>query len=315
MRRVSSKTAAAGILVLAQQNGAGAQDLFYSLEGAFTSSADEHRFFVSVPAGLASFDETRFLTWHHGGGTNLAGDAIAAGSFDPKLRLLDSGGALVAANDDRFTGFILDAQIVAPGLAEDTYELIMDVQSGAVGGPWALDLLGDAGTEIKLRADDTAGSGSTIGSLKFGSRNAGTAQIRVADGASLTVNGAISVAHIGFDGLPSSANLTSSSGGQVSAVDVDIAPGPGSTSALSLITGIGSILDVSNNFTVGQTGSAQFLILNDAVVTVADQATVGSGGTLRLQDGTLRAGTLHHSSGGIFTITGGASRPERSTAT
>ena len=61
-----------------------------------------------------------------------------------------------------------------------------------------------------------------------------------------------------------------------------------------------------NNVTVGQPENSALVVTNDAVVTVGNQFTIGSGGALTLtSDGVLITDVFHHSSGGTFLFANG----------
>ena len=79
--------ASATFLCLGQAMG---QSAYFSLEGDFNAGADQHDFLFDLSRSVGSGEDLRFMTYTDVGGTNAAGDVIAASSFDSDLRLFDS---------------------------------------------------------------------------------------------------------------------------------------------------------------------------------------------------------------------------------
>ena len=64
---------------------------YFSLEGDFNVGGDQHDFLFDLSRTVGSGEDLRFRTYTWSGGTNAAGDIIAASSFDSVLELFDSG--------------------------------------------------------------------------------------------------------------------------------------------------------------------------------------------------------------------------------
>jgi len=77
---------------------------------------------------LSAATEVLARTWSYSGGTNLDGDVIPAGGFDPILSIyLLSTGVQVAQNDDWNTGAGLWDSYMRPYLAAGSYAIVMTV--------------------------------------------------------------------------------------------------------------------------------------------------------------------------------------------
>src|SRR5262245_35968039 len=90
----ASGVAVAFAAILACTNPAKADN--FSFTGSFAVDNDVQLFNFSVMAP----SNVTLRTWSYAGGTNAAGQLIAAGGFDPILALFDSSGALIDQNDD-----------------------------------------------------------------------------------------------------------------------------------------------------------------------------------------------------------------------
>lgn len=77
--------------------GAQAAQLNYSFSGTFSSGGDTHSEFFRTGAGGNTF---YILTYGYGGGTQISGNSVAAGGFDPLLAVYDSANNFVASDDD-----------------------------------------------------------------------------------------------------------------------------------------------------------------------------------------------------------------------
>jgi hypothetical protein len=74
----------------------------FSFTGSFAVDNDVQLFNFSV----TSPSNVTLRTWSYAGGTNAAGQLIAAGGFDPILALFNSSGALFTRNDDGAVGLV-----------------------------------------------------------------------------------------------------------------------------------------------------------------------------------------------------------------
>jgi hypothetical protein len=86
----------------------------YSFTGNLANDDQVQLFNFSVAAPLT----VTLRTWSYAGGTNAAGQLIAAGGFDPILALFDGSGIRVNQNDD---GGSLVAADPVTGMHYDTY--------------------------------------------------------------------------------------------------------------------------------------------------------------------------------------------------
>jgi hypothetical protein len=130
---------------------------------------------------LASPSDVTLRTWSYAGGTNAAGDLIAAGGFDPIVSLFDGAGSpaiLIDANDDGFgvpvdpgTGNAYDSLLERFMLLAGTYTVALSQSNNFANGPtlgdgflgysgnpgfdgrtsaWALDILGADSASVPL---------------------------------------------------------------------------------------------------------------------------------------------------------------------
>lgn len=99
-----------------------AQAVSVSFTGFFTRD-DEVQLFPFTIGGPAT---VTLQTLGYAGGTNAAGDIIAAGGFDPIVTLFDGAGNFVGENDDRdFDQGIFDAFLLQLALAPGNYTVAL----------------------------------------------------------------------------------------------------------------------------------------------------------------------------------------------
>jgi hypothetical protein len=129
---------------------------------------------------LASPSDVTLRTWSYAGGTNAAGDLIAAGGFDPIVSLFYGTGGpalLIGANDDGLgvpidpgTGFAYDSLLESFALPAGMYTVALSQFANFANGPtlgdgflgagnfnfdgrtsaWALDILGADSASVPL---------------------------------------------------------------------------------------------------------------------------------------------------------------------
>ena len=130
---------------------------------------------------LAAPSDVTLRTWSYAGGTNAAGDLIAAGGFDPIVSLFFGAGSpalLIDANDDGLgvpvdpgTGFAFDSLLESFALPAGVYTVALSQFANFANGPtlgdgflgtgnldfdgrtsaWALDILGpDSAASVPL---------------------------------------------------------------------------------------------------------------------------------------------------------------------
>ena len=98
------------------------QSAYFSMEGDFNVAADQHDFLVDLSRTVGTPEDLRFVTYANGGGTNAAGDTIAAGGIDSVLELFDSLNAQRGFDDDgRFGLAGLDSLLSWPGVAVSVF--------------------------------------------------------------------------------------------------------------------------------------------------------------------------------------------------
>jgi hypothetical protein len=100
----------------------------FSFTGSFTVDNDVQLFNFSVTAP----SDVTLRTWSYAGGTNAAGQLIAAGGFDPILALFDSSGKLLGQNDDGI-GVAVDPATVTPTYAGNAYDTLLTISQLAAG--------------------------------------------------------------------------------------------------------------------------------------------------------------------------------------
>jgi|GEM_PF-3337731 len=159
------------------------QSAYFSLEGDIPVIGDQHDFLFDLSRSVGSGEDLRFVTYTFSGGTNAAGDVIAASSFDSDLRLFDSLNGLRGQDDESGPGFdallswagvqLLDTPLNPDPLLADSYRLNLQQFLNVLTGPWAVDLIGPADAITFTGATPTGTS--TVDSLKFGTTGGGTA--------------------------------------------------------------------------------------------------------------------------------------------
>jgi hypothetical protein len=90
------------------------QSAYFSLEGDVNTVGDQFDFLYDQSRSVGSAEDLRFLTFTHSGGTNAAGDIIAASSYNSFLQLFDGLDALRGQNSADGPG--LDALLSWPGI-------------------------------------------------------------------------------------------------------------------------------------------------------------------------------------------------------
>lgn len=112
----------------------------FSFTGNFTQD-DQMQIFNFT---LASSATVTLETLGYAGGTNAAGQAIAAGGFDPFLSLFDSSGTLIGVNNDG-TGVATDAtgaaldSLLTETLVAGSYTLVLTQSDNGPNGPTFAD--------------------------------------------------------------------------------------------------------------------------------------------------------------------------------
>ena len=292
--------------VLSNAAFATGDDIYFSLRGQFQDGVtDVQQFFIDLTEDLESAGPVRLRTYHHDGTfglTNLAGDTISAGGFDPAMRLFDNAEVVVAENDD-FAALAGDAQVFPSSLlladAAGPYRLDMFAQYGSLEGftaDWTVELSADLDAGLRLVGLD--GTDSTVQALRIGNTGSGNPLLRISDGSSATVDGLIAVGHTGQGSVVVNEAATLMAG------DVTVGFGVG-TSGSVVTSGASSNLSVADNFTVGFFGTASVQILNDSSINVGNVLNIGNGGSVLLDTGgTLNAKTVDPNNG-TLTLSGG----------
>jgi len=251
------------------------QSAYFSLEGDLNTVADQHDFLFDLSRSVGSGEDLRFVTYTHSGGTNAAGDVIAASFFDSELHLFDSLDGLRGQDDlsgpgfdalISWTGVQLSGTTLNPDpLLVDNYRLNFGEFNDQI-GPWAVDLIGPADA-ITFTGATPIGT-STVDSLKFGTTGGGTA-VYNHSGGTLNLLGQLVVAPSG------GATLNLSGGGVVSNAVGNIGVNPSSI-GVATVTGAGSQWNNSGDLLVGNTGNGTLNVAAGGVVT-NDTGSVGSG--------------------------------------
>ncbi len=274
------------------------QDAYFSLEGDFNAVGDQHDFFFNLSRSVDSRETLRFQTFAHQGGTNAAGDAIAAGGIDSILALHDSGDNPHGINDDFDTvNHGRDSLLSWPGFAPNpggndtplnpdplpaaSYRLELAAFAGDT-GPWAVDLVGPANA-LTFTGAAAVGS-STIDTLKFGTTGGGTdaAAFNLVSG-TLALQGNLIVANTGH------AAMTLSAGARMSNTNGAIGYDARSTGTVT-VTGPESLWTNTGALIVGNAGIATLNILSGGQVTVGGTTAIGAHGAVNLNGGTFDFG-------------------------
>ncbi|SBT08212.1 conserved exported hypothetical protein [Candidatus Accumulibacter aalborgensis] len=155
---------AAAVLVTSSVSALAAN---FSFRGNLASDNDVELFVFS----LASDSNVTLRTWSYAGGTNAAGNSIAAGGFDPVVALFSgtgNGAILFDGDDDSGPG--LDALLQLTPLLAGTYTVALSQVANFANGPtlgdgflgfgnpgfggqtaaWALDILGADSASVPL---------------------------------------------------------------------------------------------------------------------------------------------------------------------
>ncbi|MEL7089780.1 MAG: DVUA0089 family protein, partial [Planctomycetota bacterium] len=151
-----------------------AQDAFFSIQGETSNPGESVFVDLELSDEVSSADTFRLQTFHHGGGVNAAGQAIASGSFDPFVELFDSANASRGANDDGNSTVNFDSLLSWPGVAispqsadvplnpvplsAGRYQAQMRALNNFSTGDYAFDLVGPAD---RFQLKDIAGQVET----------------------------------------------------------------------------------------------------------------------------------------------------------
>lgn len=125
-----------------------------SLEGIFTDDAQTQVFDFTLPNDATPANPLYFRTWSHAGGTNLAGDIISSGGFNPTLAISVLNGSVVAQANNGGAGLdsLMDYNTPTSGfdiaipdpLLAGSYFLTLEQQNNhlyGLSGNWAVDLV------------------------------------------------------------------------------------------------------------------------------------------------------------------------------
>ncbi|MEO0963795.1 MAG: DVUA0089 family protein [Planctomycetota bacterium] len=203
-----------------------AQTAYFSWEGEFATTSDQHNFLFDLSRSVSSSEALRFETFANSGGTNAAGATIDPGGIDSVVELFDSNNASRGVNDDYHVAaegrdsLLSWSNVPLPGpvgrqvflnpdpLTQGGYRLNLSAFPAVGPVPWALDLVGPADAMALTGAQPTGSS--TITALQFGTTGPGTTPARYTQaGGSLELFGLVA-AETGR------ASMTISGGGQVS---------------------------------------------------------------------------------------------------
>ena len=162
-----------------------AQEAYFSFTGQIADADDQPLFLLEFARDIAttgnSAENVSFRTWTSAGGTNAAGETIAASSFDSELLFAFDNNEQSVTNDDGGDG--RDAWLTNAGLAANGDALPAIIPSGLTfvrlsefnndaTGPIAVDLVGPADAMV-LRGSDPDGNISSLNSLAFGTTGIG----------------------------------------------------------------------------------------------------------------------------------------------
>jgi len=123
----ASSVAVAFAAILACTNPSKADN--FSFTGSFAVDNDVQLFNFSV----TSPSNVTLRTWSYAGGTNAAGQSIAAGGFDPILALFDSSGAFIpgAQNDDGVGVAVDPATITLTDPTGNAFDTLLSISLAA----------------------------------------------------------------------------------------------------------------------------------------------------------------------------------------
>ena len=296
------------------------QQAYFSLQGDFPTVGDEldlnfDLFFVDNSEVL------KFETHSYSGGTNAAGDVIAANGFDSNLELFDGIGGSRGQNDYIVSGdldaLLTWAPIQTTGtplnpspLPPDNYRLNLRPFTSTVTSPWSLDLVGPA-NDVTLTEIAPTGT-ATIDSLKFGTTTNVAFNIATYNHSSgvLDVTGDLAVANSGRAAF----NLT---GGTVNSGYGIIGLNAGSVGTAT-VTGSGTTWNnTAVSLTVGSSGNGELLVNQGGTVTSpagniglfagsTGVATVKGAGSSWVTPGNLVVGQVGDGNGTLNIQNGGA---------
>ena len=148
----------------------------------------------------------------------------------------------------------------------------------------------------------TIQNGGTFTSSGFDSQldigNGGTGEV-IVNGAGSTLTGASTALYVGYG---STGSLTVQNGGHVSNSRGILGYANGSAGTAT-VTGVGSAWDLTNNLTIGNSGSASLNINDSGQVNVGGALSISHAGAINLGGGTLNVGD----NSGPIPLSGGAS--------
>jgi hypothetical protein len=290
--------------VLFLQSGASAQAVYFSATGTFAAANGQFEDFnFTLPGTLSTTLKT--LAWS--GGTNAAGQTVAAGGIDSILSLYNGSGTLLYSNDDANDGNASTRDSVLsptgtgssliPPLGAGNYRLRMtNFQSSIGDGHWATDLTVPASSTFTLTGITGSGN-STLSALYFGSSGLGTATfllnpgttvsaglVNVQDGGILNLNGGTLLG--GNENIFGNNASALQNGGLNAPFRLQVGPIGAGTYTLNAGTLVTTTL-----VKIGDNNSAGIFIQNGGTVQATTDLLIGSNGN---SSGTytLNAGSL-----------------------
>lgn len=266
----------------------GAATAYYSATGAFTNGTETQSFLFNLNSTLRSGASFTLRTWHYGGGTNAAGDTIAAGGFDPILRLYNDTPALIAENDDYNSPTVRDSLInwstsgMPTQLPADNYQLNLVAHNNSLGGRtgnWAVDLLSDAAkfTLTGVAANNGTGA-ATVKSLAIGSDDARLqAKLQVGPLTSFSIAGPLIVGDTGGGEVTVTTGALTTNAGAAVALPI-LGHEPGSVGTVTLKLG-GSWVDNVSIIELGWQGTGNLVIESGGIASFNNIIVLGEFGS------------------------------------
>jgi len=203
-------TALVAALALSAPGRAFGQAAYFSFQGNLSTLGAKEDFGINLARSVTNAETLKFQTYSRNGGTNAAGEVIAANAsgIDSVLELFDGANASRGNNDDQSASPVIRDSLLSwaalqslgtplnpSPLPSGAYRLNLSASNNNATGPWTTDLVGPA--DALSLSSATASGSSSISSLKFGTTGAGANVATLNTAGALNIGGTLTIGNTG----------------------------------------------------------------------------------------------------------------------